>query len=231
MASELPATPRFFILESDPLWSRYDIDVDEIESLHGEKAARCPKCGSAIGLLPWLPPYRARLVLHGEELGDFIKCTGDELLVSERFAQAFREEGLTGLTGFHPVEIVRVSRKRRGPKPSHVPSYQVVTPCFGRAAVDMAHSRIRYESPPTCEECLTTVKNAIHGYRLVPGTWQGEDIFHPRGLQGCLTVSERFARFVVRHGFTNMRLTPIEEHVWDPLAPKPVDASRQGTSG
>jgi hypothetical protein len=221
VASELTAPPRFFLLEEDPRWSRYDVDADKAEPVNRGEGTRCPKCGSAISMLPWLPPYRARLLLHGEELGDFIECTGDELLVSERFAQAFQEEGLTGLTGFHPVEIVRVSRKRRGPKPSYVPSYQVVTPCFGRATVDMAHSHIRYESPPTCEECLSTSKNAVHGYRLVPGTWQGEDIFHPRGLQGFLTVSERFEHFVARHGFTNMRLTPTEQYVWDPLAPKP----------
>ncbi len=72
---------------------------------------------------PWLPPYRAELVLHGEELGDFIDAGGYDLLVSERFAQAFQEEGLTGLEGFHPVELVRVRRKRRGPKPALIPRY------------------------------------------------------------------------------------------------------------
>jgi hypothetical protein len=49
-----------------------------------------------------MAPYRVELVLHGEELGDFIKAPGYDLLVSERLAKAFREEGLTGLEGFHP---------------------------------------------------------------------------------------------------------------------------------
>jgi hypothetical protein len=226
MDSEQPDTPRFFVLQKGPLWSRYDVDVEELNKNRGE-AACCPKCSSAIGLLTWLPPYSVRLVLHGEELGDFIECMGDELLVSERFAQAFREEGLTGLEGFHPVEIQRISRKRRGPKPAHIPQYRVVSPCFGRAAVDMVRSLIHYEAPPTCEECLTTVKDAIHGFALQPGTWQGEDISRPRGLYGRLLVSERFERFVVRHGFTNMHLTPTEELVWDPLGLGPEPASKQ----
>ncbi|WP_257459898.1 hypothetical protein [Archangium lipolyticum] len=169
-------------------------------------------------MMKWLSPYRIELFLHGEELGDFIKAPGDDLLVSDRFARAFQEEGLTGLEGFHPVEVVRVRRKRRGSKPTHVPHYLAVTACFSRAAVHMALSRIRYaDEPPTCEECREATKNAIYGFSLEPGTWQGEDIFRPRGLHGRLVVSERFARFVERHGFTNMILTPTEELVWDPL--------------
>ncbi|MBM7114109.1 hypothetical protein I3V78_11175 [Archangium primigenium] len=61
--------------------------------------------------------------------------------------------------------------------------------------------------------------DTIHGFSLEPGTWRREDIFRPRGLHGWLTVSERFARFVARHGFTNLRLTPSEEYLWDPTAP------------
>lgn len=218
MVSESATPSRFFILEKGELWSRYDVEVDDLEPVNLGNAAHCQRCSGAIGLLEWLPPYRVELVLHGEELGDFIEPSGDSLLVSERFAQAFREEGLTGLEGFHPVEVVRVRRKRRGPKPAHVPHYLAVTACFSRAAVDLARSRIVYaDDPPTCEDCREATKNAIYGYTLEPGTWMGEDIFRPRGLYGCLTVSERFARFVERHGFTNMRLTPTEQLVWDPL--------------
>jgi len=218
MVSESAASPRFFVLEKGGLGSRHDVDVSKSEPVNRGDAALCPRCGGAIGMLQWLPPYRVELVLHGEELGDFMESSGDDLLVSERFAQAFREEGLTGLEGFHPVEVVRVRRKRRGPKPAHVPHYLAVTPCFSRAAVDMARSRIVYaDDPPTCEECREATKHAIYGYTLEPGTWRGEDLFRPRGLYGCPTVSERFAHFVQRHGFTHMKLTPTEQLVWDPL--------------
>ncbi|WP_239470468.1 double-CXXCG motif protein [Archangium violaceum] len=169
-------------------------------------------------MMRWLPPYRVELMLHGEEFGDFIEAPGHYLFISERLVQAFKEDGLTGLEGFHPVEVVRVRRKRRGPKSAHVPCYLAVTARYGRAAVDLVRSRIRYaDEPPTCEECRNATKNAIHGFTLEAGTWQGEDIFRPRGLTGRLVVSERFARFVERHGFTNMVLIPTEELVWDPL--------------
>ncbi|WP_375770582.1 hypothetical protein NR798_06705 [Archangium gephyra] len=228
MASEPAASPRFFVLKKGEIGSRHDVDVGKSEPVNRGDAALCPRCGGAIGMLQWLPPYRVELVLHGEELGDFMETSGDDLLVSERFARAFREEGLTGLEGFHPVEVVRVRRKRRGPKPVHVPHYLAVTPCFSHAAVDMARSRIVYaDDPPTCEECREATKNAIYGYTLEPGTWRGEDIFRPRGLYGRLTVSERFARFVERHGFTHMKLTPTEQLVWDPIGLGPP-VTKQG---
>jgi hypothetical protein len=88
----------------------------------------------------------------------------------------------------------------------------------------MARSRIRHEQPVTCPECRDLAPDAIYGFTLEPGTWQGEDVFRPRGLQGLIVVSERFARFVERHGLTNMRLTPIEEYTWDPLGKGPPEA-------
>lgn len=222
MGSEPPMPPRFFVLEKGVLWSHYDAEVGKADPINRGEGPDCPRCGGPIGMLEWLPPHRARLVLHGKEFGDFLEPTGDDLVVSERFAQAFRDEGLTGLEGFYPLEVLRVSRGRPGPKPSSVPRYLVVRPCFGRAAVDLAHSRIRAAQPPACEECRYTHFDSISGFTLEPGTWNGEDIFRPRGLHGVLTVSERFEHFVARHGFTNLRMTPTEKYVWDPHAPEPL---------
>ncbi|WP_245919593.1 hypothetical protein [Melittangium boletus] len=147
------------------------------------------------------------------------------MLISERLAEAFRAEGLTGLEGFHPVEVLRVRCMRKRPRqPISVPRYSVVSTCYGRAAVDTMLTRVRTTRPITCLECRSTTINAIHGIVLEPGTWQGEDIFRPRGLPGTLVVSERFKDFVERHGFTNMRLTPAEQYVKDPsnLGPAPL---------
>jgi hypothetical protein len=225
MASESSASPRFYVLTEGELGSRYDTDVVTVESVERVDAPRCPRCGCPIGLLEWLPPYRVKLRLHGQELGDFIKESAYDLLVSERFAEAFRAEGLTGLKGFHPVEIVRViPRKRSVLKSLAVPRYYVVSAPFGPAAVDLVLNRVRTLRTPTCPECRTGGINAINGFVLEPGTWGGEDIFRPRGMPGELVVSERFKDFVERHGWTNMVLTPTEQFVWDPsnLGPAPL---------
>ncbi len=225
MGSDASATPRFFVLEEGAVGSRYEVDIEKAEPANRADAPRCSRCGDIIGMLMWLPPYRVEMDMYGEEPGDYMSCPGYELLISERFAEAFRAEGLTGLEGFHPVEVARVRRRgKKALKPLTVPRYFVVWPCFGRGAVDLVLNRVRVSKPPSCTECRATGISATHGFVLEPGTWGGEDIFRPRGMQGKVVVSERFKSFVERHGLTNMVLTPTEQFVRDPgkLGPAPL---------
>ena len=176
-------------------------------------------------MLTWQPPYRAELELHGEHLGDYIEVPGYECLVSERFADAFRAEGLTGLLGFHPVEIVRVRMMRKKSKAIVVPRYFVVSATFSRTAVDEVRSRIRRPQPIPCPECLGSDVDSVHRFFIDASTWQGEDVFRPRWLTGNIVVSERFGDFVRRHQFTNMKLIPTEEFIWDPCRLGPPEAA------
>jgi hypothetical protein len=224
MDSNLSTAPRFFVLR-DEMHGRYDTQFSHVAPENLGEAPQCPQCGRTIGMLTWLPPHRTELELHGEDFGDFVHGPGYEFLISERFADSLRPEELTGLLGFHPAEIVRIRGKGNKPKPSLVaPRYFVVSPCFGSGAVDERPSRLRRTRPVTCPECRSGGVNSIHGFALEPGTWQGEDVFRPRGERGTIFVSERFAEFVQRHGLTNMSLTPIEEYVWDPLNRGPPGA-------
>ncbi len=171
MVSESSESPSFFVMQEGDVGSRYEVDLEKVEPVNRADAPRCPRCGDIIGLLTWLPPFRVELELHGVEFGDYIRSTGYELLISERFAEAFRAEGLTGLEGFHPVEVVRVRRRRKKAlEPLTVPRYYVVWPCFGRGAVDVVLNRVRVSSPPTCIECRSTGVDAINGFVLEPGT-------------------------------------------------------------
>ncbi len=215
MAFDLPPDQRFFVLEQE-MGGPHDTQCDTVGTQNTGSAPRCPRCGAPMGMRTWLPPYRVVLELYGQGLGDFVDGPGYAFLVSERMADAYRAEGLTGLLGFNPVEVVRVRRLRKGPTPGAVSPYFAVTACFGRGAVDEARSRIRRAETITCPECRSSGVDSVHGFALEPGTWQGEDVFRPRGKRGSLVVSERFAEFVQRHHFTNMKLTPTQEYVWDP---------------
>ncbi|WP_225408737.1 hypothetical protein [Stigmatella hybrida] len=212
MASEAPLSSRFFVL-CDDKGGRHDTQFDKAEPVHRGEAPHCPRCGAPIGMRTWQPPYRVELEVHGENLGDFAEGPGYDRLISERMAEAFQAEGLTGLLGFHPVEVVRARRKRKGLGTGPVPRYLAVTACFGRGAVDEGRSRLSRNRPLTCPECRDPGVDAIHGFALEPGTWQGEDVFRPRGLQGRILVSARFASWVQRHALTNMRLIPTEEYL------------------
>lgn len=146
---------------------------------------------------------------------------GNGLLMSEHMAQAFREEGLKGIGDFQPVAITHVVKRGKGRKQSSVPRYVYGVPAWGSAAVDEARSHIRRSEPIACDLCRETGVDAIHGYHLEVGSWNDDDIFRARGLSG-FTTSERFERFVARHCFTNLRLTPTHLYTWDPLAPEPA---------
>ncbi|MFY0565888.1 imm11 family protein [Archangium lansingense] len=214
MAINPSPAPRFFVLDHE-MWGAHDTTFSSVSPTNVGEAPRCPRCNDIIGMLPWLPPYRGEVTLHGGAFGDFIKPAGYEVLISERMAEAFRADGLTGLQGFHPVDVLRVRGRRKKSQPLEVPRYFVATPCFGRAALDVAHSRLRIREPMACTECRSIGVDSIHGFSLEPGTWAGEDVFRPRGEQGSIVVSERFAAFVQRHALTNMKLIPTEEFVWD----------------
>ena len=214
MATDLSPAQRFFVLEHE-VWGPHDASFSSAAPVHTTDAPRCPVCGDILGMRLWLPPYRGEVTLHGGAFGDFIEASGYDVIISERMAEAFQAEGLTGLGGFHPLEVLRVRGKRKKSQALDVPRYFVVTPCFGRAAIDVAHSRLRLREPMTCTECRSIGVDSIHGFALEPGTWVGEDVFRPRGIQGLIVVSERFAAFVHRQALTNMKLIPTEEYVWD----------------
>jgi hypothetical protein len=84
-------------------------------------APRCPRCGGPIGMRPSLPPIRIELETWGKRFGDVAIDAGNEVLVSERFKDAFQSVGLTGLSPFMPAEVVKAIA-RRGKVPASMPS-------------------------------------------------------------------------------------------------------------
>lgn len=216
MASEDPSHPmRFFVLKKLNE-GQHDTEFSRTSS-NLSPAPRCPQCGGVIGARTWHPPYQGELELYGKDFGDLLEGPCDGLLVAERFAEDFKAEGLTGLSGFQPVEVVRVRVKRRGPKPGPPPRYLFVMPAYGNPAVDMERSRILSKKPAECTWCRYVGPDAIDGFTLEAGTWRGEDVFRPRGLWGTIVVSERFMRFAERYDLSHMSMIPMEKYVWDPL--------------
>jgi len=100
--------------------------------------------------------------------------------------------------------------------------YLSILATYGRAVVDEARSRLRRPEPLSCVECRNPGLDGVYGFRIEPGTWDGLDAFRPRGLQSRIVVSERFADFVRRQGFTNIKLVPTEQFVWDPPRKGPL---------
>jgi hypothetical protein len=176
-------------------------------SVCGE-APLCPTCGDGVGALSWLPPFRVELAAVGTEFGDVAIAGGNNLLVSERFREIYFRNKLRGLSGFEPVEIVRVKRKKK--TVGEPPQYLRVAVPYTRTAIDLDASECEWDEPPTCSDCLY---GAIRSWRRTivdESTWTGEDIFIARGSADFI-VTQRFKDVCDANHVSNAVFVPAEE--------------------
>jgi hypothetical protein len=199
---------RFYALEVFPRGDADTCAEEELGYNQGD-APSCPACGGAVGMLTWLPPFRVLLKLYGKEFGDFAFFSGgDYFLVSQKFCDVYRSHQLAGLSGFDPVEVLQVkSRKRLKSQP---PPYFHVNASYGQTALDQVASGCEWLEEPCCQLCREG--SIIRWKRLIieEGTWNGDDIFRPRGFSGEIMVSQRFKDVCDESGIKNAVFTPAE---------------------
>jgi hypothetical protein len=203
--SEVP----FFVLTQRIGANPYETSFVPADGAHYGDAPRCPACGEFVGMREWLPPYAVELELHGDDWRD-VAYFGSDVLVSARFADAWKREQLVGLEILDRVRVVK-------PRRNDLPEYLRTVVASSEAAVDEARSRVVRNRAPTCAVCRSGGLDAIRGLKLEEGTWSGEDLFEARGLQGLVLASDRFREVVEDSVLTNVGLVPLDEYVWDPL--------------
>jgi hypothetical protein len=84
-----------------------DVEYEKSEPIVRGEALRCGACGRFTGTLPWLAPRRARIISHGEVMGDIAFVGDSDFLVSGPFVAAFEACGLVGVGGFELVDVFR----------------------------------------------------------------------------------------------------------------------------
>ena len=187
----------------------------------GDVPQHCPVCGTPIGSLEWLPPHRIKLSsAKPEKWGDFLWGAGFLLMVSHRFKKAYEAEGLTGIEKFYPpAEIRRVGRRKTGDLPPDLPTYYLVQIRWGAANLDDQASGVeRYPSKSNCAYCRDGIRR-LERVVIEPDSWDGSDIFIPRGLEGTILVSERFKQVVEAYGLRNALFIPAERYAYDERRP------------
>jgi hypothetical protein len=207
--------PQFYVLLAGR-GTEHDTEMLEEDPVFFGDAPRCESCGRFLGGRPWLAPHRAELALLGSTWGDLAFRVGDEsdVLITKPVARSWKDERLTGLTGFEAVEITRVRGSQVAP-----PEYVHVSPEIGRGAIDERRSSLVRSEQIVCQRChYAGTLWAINGFSLEPGTWTGADVFIPRGLSGTVVVTERFKDWVDWKRLTNVRLIPTESYQWDSRA-------------
>jgi hypothetical protein len=209
---------RFWVLVN----STYDATVERkltdfficAESKVGD-APRCPVCGNFVGLLTWLPPYKAQLEIWRDQYGDIAFGPGDELLITGKFKKLFLTSGLTGMEGFSPVEITKVILRDGSKVTFPPPEYFYATVNRSRAAVDFKASGLELAEPYTCDKCREETKIRMKRLVIEEGSWSGEDLFRPRGLYGIVVASERFRKWFEENDINNGTLIAASEFAFD----------------
>ena len=205
---------RFYVLDYE-VGSSHETMFNAMAPNHigkGTDRQACPACGEHMGMLPWLPPYRAEVKAYGKQLGDVAFGPGNGLLVSARFRAAWEATDLRGLE-FAPIERIRVRPARFGKKP--VTYWHVAPRRFG-TRIDVSRGLIEWDTPHLCMTCLDANADSIRGFAIDETSWTGEDMFYAWGLNGSIIVTDRVRQLRDEHGLTNINLTPVEEFFWDP---------------
>ena len=171
---------------------------------------RCPSCHGPVGMLTWRPPFVAELEPLEVEYGDIAKGPINDFLISERLKSLIMEEGIQGVSGLEPVEIKRVRRHRK--ITGERPAYYRMRVSIHTVALDFEASKIEYGRAPVCATCRSGNITAIDRLVVDQSTWNGEDLFTPRGLSGFVIVSQRFERLCRAHSIKNAFFIPLEEY-------------------
>jgi len=182
----------------------------------------CPECGA----VKHYPGGAFDVdVEGGTKYPDVLGCGAYPfLIVSERVIAAWHEAGITCFHSY-PVGIADVkSKKLRDVLP---PRYLRVE-IDGRCRIDLDASGV--EVIRVCPECHRVVEHPrypfVHGFRMVPGSWDGCPVFrdpvlYPR-VNFCTQVVLELAG---RYQFTNFRFESMEDPP-DP-ASKGIDYLKQ----
>jgi len=202
---------KFFVLQN-VAGSRYDAEVVRIEPRYGTGLV-CPACGRTLTAPEWTAPHRAELEVRGEALGDVVFGPSLDLLISERFLEAWRAEKLSGLYGLRDVEIAAV--RPESARPEGRSRYFLAHAGFGMTQVDEKRSHMEREGEVDCLQCMGgTSLRAVSGFSIDEPTWSGEDVFLAWGFEERLVATERALALREKYGLTNMLLEPTESFVW-----------------
>lgn len=211
----------FYVIDKKPSgdeeYEKYRTEFYYDDKVKKGGALTCAKCGSFIGMLVPLPPYRVRLETWGRGCGDLAFWL-DDFLASRRFRDAYVASELKGLEPFEAVEVLSC-RKYRKLKDTTMPEYFRTMPSIGSARIDVVASGIEWgdNKQPECDVCLSGAGVLKRWKRVVvdESTWNGDDIFYPYGLPGTLIVTRRFTDWASNYEFKNLLLMPAAANSHD----------------
>lgn len=132
-----------------------------------------------------------------------------DLAVSSNFKSVYEAQGLQGIESFEPLEVIRYGTRKEGDFPCSPPRYFVIRVPWGGAKLDEVASGVTRLHPEEvkCDFCRVGVSGLKFERTIIDDTsWNGGDIFRPRGAPFMFMASQRFQAVAEKEEFTNLRL-------------------------
>jgi hypothetical protein len=181
------------------------------DARYGEHPPGCPRCGNAVGLLPWLPPYRVILDQFGDEYEDIVLgAGGSDFLVSERLLSWWAGQEFSGLDNCTPTDVVRVRCKKPH---SSTPQYYSVSIEHDQSQFDSRKSKVIRSRRSTCTLCEGYDLDSIGPIVFIEESLTGKDMF--RCINGyIIALSKRAYCGLRQQDFTLGNITSASDYSW-----------------
>ena len=158
-------------------------ECEDCGRMTAEREFNGPHCLIAEGGARW-PDY---LPFHGAGAPLFV--------VSERAAQVFRDNKLSGITEFTPIQVRKEKDGELIPLPENAPPY-VLIPISGK--IDLHFQKMCLKKKRVCKTCggFDWNRQRMHPLYVDEHTWDGSDLCRIESLPGQIVCTEKFVFLV-----------------------------------
>ena len=199
----------FFVLklpEADSTEPQTRYQAVDARFAPGEK---CAACGDA-GPTQWSSPYRVKLIASGVLLSDVAFGPRTDLLVTREFQSFWQAHGLSGLSGFEPVDVVDVSANTTFTGEERAYLHCAVERTEGW--IDDKESEVERTGGRTCPQCGNGgVLKHLRRVVLKNLPWRLPDLFLVKCLPIAVLASPRFAKALGKSALTGCELVAAEQ--------------------
>jgi len=180
-------------------------------SFLGFQQSQCGECGRTVTAMEYRGSHHL-IVEGGPQYPDYLAfCGAGEpiFVISERAARIFRENNLSGITGFIPIRAEKEINGILVPLPETAPNY-VLVQITGR--IDLDYRRMCLKKKKVCRTCGGFEWNRQRMYPLSMDerTWDGSDICRNESIPGYILFSKAAADLVKKHKLKGFSLEPLQ---------------------
>lgn len=200
--------PKFFILKP-PGTRTFQYAWKDAAFLGFEKTT-CTQCGRAVASMAYSGPH-CLLTEGGAKFPDYLAfCGAGEglFVISERAADVFRSNRISGMTGFAPIQVAKEADGVILPLPEGAPNYVLVQIT---GTIDLDLKKMCLKKKKVCSTCggFEWNRQRLHPLYIDADTWDGSDVCRNESIPGYIIFSKGAVDAIKKHRLKGFGLDPL----------------------